>query len=259
MTARPTPSTNTSHSRRTRLDQALVDRGLAPSRSRARDMILRGCVSVDGKTVTKSGHAVCAASSLTAEDAASGYVSRAALKLLAGLNHSQFEPRGRSCIDLGASTGGFTQVLLERGAARVCAIDVGHGQFHESLRGAPEVTLHEGQNARHLGSGFFANPPEAIVSDLSFISLRLGAEPTLNQAAAGAWCILLVKPQFELGPAAIGKGGLVIDPEAGRRAAEDLRSWLSLLAGWRATGLYPSPILGGDGNREYLLCGVKDD
>jgi len=243
---------------RIRLDMMLLKTGLAPSRSRARDMIARGCVKVDGKPASKAGALVGAEAQIGVEDPASGYVSRAALKLLGGLNQSGFDPEGRHCVDLGASTGGFTQVLLERKATQVVAIDVGHGQMHTSVKGDPRVALHEGLNARSIESGFFSTPPEAVVSDMSFISLRLAAQPTLLLAAAGAWAILLVKPQFELDPKDIGKGGIVSDPAAADRAAQDIRTWFDTLTGWRSTGMSVSPVLGGDGNREFLLFGVRD-
>ncbi|MEO0545655.1 MAG: TlyA family RNA methyltransferase [Pseudomonadota bacterium] len=243
---------------RLRLDLALVERGLAQSRSRARDMLTRGCVTVDGTVISKAGALVSADVAITVDDPASNYVSRAALKLLAGLAESGFDPNGRLCVDLGASTGGFTQVLLERGAHEVIAVDVGHGQLHPSLANDARIALHEGQNARSITPDFFLTTPQAVVSDMSFISLRLAAEPTLRLAAMGAWAILLVKPQFELDPKAIGKGGLVSDPAQADAVAEDLRLWLDALPGWRATGLLPSPVLGGDGNREFLLYGERD-
>jgi len=251
-----TPNSNALQ--RERLDLTLVRLGMAQSRSRARDMIGRGCVLIDGKIVSKAGTLVGPAVEIHVDDPASNYVSRAALKLLGGLVQSGFDPAGRVCVDLGASTGGFTQVLLERDCKQVVAIDVGHGQLHPSLANDPRIDLHEGVNARSLGPDFFAQSPEAIVSDMSFISLRLAAKPTLLAAARKAWAILLVKPQFELDPKAIGKGGIVTDPNAAERIARDLRAWFDTLPGWRSTGLAPSPVRGGDGNQEFLLFGVRD-
>lgn len=221
-------------------------------------MLARGCVTVDGVAASKAGALVSPYVTIVVDDPASDYVSRAALKLLAGLAQSGFDPSGRLCVDLGASTGGFTQVLLERGALEVIAIDVGHGQLHPTLANDRRIALHEGQNARAITADFFVIAPQTIVSDMSFISLRLAAEPTLRLAATGAWAILLVKPQFELEPGAIGKGGLVSDPAQADAVAEDLKLWLNALPGWRATGLAPSPVLGGDGNREFLLFGIRD-
>ena len=244
---------------RQRLDQILVARNLFETRSRARDAISRGTVCVDGIAVTKPGHLVAAGAAITIDDPARGYVSRAALKLAPALDHFGLSVEGLDALDIGASTGGFTQVLLERGAAHVIALDVGHGQLHESLRGDPRVTCIEGLNARdlqacHLGG----RAPQIVVSDVSFISLKLALPPALGLAAPGAHCVLLVKPQFEAGRAAIGKGGILRDPADGPRIAEDLRLWLDNQPGWRALGLAPSSIEGQDGNREFLLAGTRD-
>lgn len=242
-----------------RLDQLLVELGLFATRSRARDAIQRGTVKVDGKPVTKPGQTVPRAAKISVDDPASAYVSRAALKLIAALDHFDLDVKGRTALDIGASTGGFTQVLLERGAAHVLAIDVGHDQLHETLRADPRVTNKEGLNARALElSHLDGREIDCVVSDVSFISLKLALPPALALAQKGAICALLVKPQFEAGREAIGKGGILRDPKDGERIAEELRSWLETQAGWRALGLCPSPIEGGDGNREYLLAGKKD-
>jgi 23S rRNA (cytidine1920-2'-O)/16S rRNA (cytidine1409-2'-O)-methyltransferase len=242
-----------------RLDQLLVELGLFATRSRARDAIQRGTVKVDGKPVTKPGQTVPRAAKISVDDPASAYVSRAALKLIAALDHFDLDVKGRTALDIGASTGGFTQVLLERGAAHVLAIDVGHDQLHETLRADPRVTNKEGLNARALElSHLDGREIDCVVSDVSFISLKLALPPALAFAQKGAICALLVKPQFEAGREAIGKGGILRDPKDGERIAEELRSWLETQAGWRALGLCPSPIEGGDGNREYLLAGKKD-
>jgi len=163
--------------------------------------------------------------------------------------------------DIGASTGGFTQVLLERGAKQVVAVDVGHGQMAASLRADSRVRLFEGLNARALSAAQFTEggvftPPDLIVSDVSFISLKLALPPVLALAAQGAQAALLVKPQFEAGREHIGKGGLVA-PDVAQAAAQDLYDWLNAQPGWRARGLLPSPIKGGDGNQEFLLGGDK--
>lgn len=245
-------------SERQRLDELLVGRGLFPSRSRARDAIGRGTVTVDGVKARKPGQAVLPDATIAVRDPAQAYVSRAALKLAAGLDRFGLDPEGAEALDIGASTGGFTQVLLERGAAHVTALDVGHGQIHPDLAGDPRVTVIEGMNARDLTAGDLdGRVPDFIVSDVSFISLRLALPPALALAKAGAKAVLLVKPQFEVGREAIGKGGLVKDPHEGERVAGDLRAWLDAVPGWRATGLCPSPIEGGDGNREFLLAGEK--
>ncbi|MGE0501575.1 MAG: TlyA family RNA methyltransferase [Rhizobiaceae bacterium] len=242
-----------------RLDELLVLRGLFVSRSRARDAIMRGTVRVDGVEAAKPGIAVSEAAAIEVDDPARGFVARSALKLLAGLDQFGFDPDGRSVLDMGASTGGFTQVLLQRGARCVFAVDVGHGQLHSGLASDQRVIVLEGLNARDLvASHLDGIAPEAIVADMSFISLKLALPPALCLAAPGAWAALLVKPQFEAGREAIGKGGLLRRPEEGPRVAADLREWLDIQPGWRAIDLVPSPIHGGDGNREFLLGGVKD-
>jgi 23S rRNA (cytidine1920-2'-O)/16S rRNA (cytidine1409-2'-O)-methyltransferase len=242
-----------------RLDELLVARGLFPSRSRARDAILRGTVMVDGRIAAKAGEAVRPEADLAAADPARAYVSRAALKLIAALDHFALDPAGADALDIGASTGGFTEVLLERGAEHVTALDVGHGQLHAKLAADPRVTSLEGVNARYLKAADLAGRvPDFLVSDVSFISLKLALPPALALAADGASGVFLVKPQFEAGREAIGKGGLVRDPAEAERIAEEMHTWLDRQPGWRAIGLQPSPIEGGDGNREYLLAGVKD-
>lgn len=241
-----------------RLDQLLVEKGLFASRSRARDAIIRGTVQVQGTVVTKPGMAVPETVAISVDDPASRYVSRAALKLIAGLDHFSVDVKGRTALDIGASTGGFTQVLLERGADHVIAVDVGHGQMHDSLRRDERVSNLEGLNARSVTRDHLdGRKVDLVVSDVSFISLKLALPPALELADPGAPCVLLVKPQFEAGREAIGKGGILRDPKDGIRVANDLRDWLEGLPGWSALGLCPSPIEGGDGNREFLLVGLK--
>jgi len=242
---------------KTRLDQLLVARGLADSRARARDAILRGHVTVGGRPADKPGLGVAEDVDLAVTDPAGAYVSRAALKLIAGLDHFDFEVTGRDCLDVGASTGGFTQVLLERGAARVAALDVGHGQLHPRLSGDRRVTNIEGLNARDLVEADLPFRPEVVVSDVSFISLKLALPPALALARRPAVGVFLIKPQFEAGRQAIGKGGLV-DEATGRAAAERVRAFLDGCHDWRVHDLIASPILGGDGNHEYLLGASLD-
>jgi 23S rRNA (cytidine1920-2'-O)/16S rRNA (cytidine1409-2'-O)-methyltransferase len=238
---------------RMRLDEALVRRGFAPSRSRARDMVLRGTVTVGGETETRPARRVAAGESLAVNDEGARYVSRAALKLIAGLDAFGFDPTGMTVLDLGASTGGFTQVLLERGAAHVIAVDVGHGQLDSTLAADPRLTLQEGLNARDLAVEHLGDRRvDAAVADLSFISLKLALAPALALAEPGAWGIFLIKPQFEVGRENLGKGGIVRDAALARAAAEDMAAWIGS-RGWRVTGLKASPIEGGDGNTEFLL------
>lgn len=243
---------------RDRLDRLLVRRGLYATRARARDAIVRGTVMVDGTLITKPAFECAADAAVTVDDPASGYASRGALKLLAALDAFEVPIKGATCLDIGASTGGFTQVLLERGAGRVHAIDVGHGQMDKTLATDARVRLIEKLNARDLTAGHLdGERPALIVCDVSFISLELALPPALSLAAPGAHLVALVKPQFEVGKAKIGKGGLVA-PEDAHRAARDLRRWLDDHKGWRSRALAPSPITGGDGNAEFLLWGVKD-
>ncbi|TJV53625.1 MAG: TlyA family RNA methyltransferase [Mesorhizobium sp.] len=246
-------------SARLRLDELLVERGLFASRSRARDAIERGTVAVNGAVARKPGQAVAPDCRVAIDDPAQAYVSRAALKLIAGLDRFGLDPSGSEALDIGASTGGFTQVLLERGTAHVTAIDVGHGQIHPDIAGDPRVTVIEGLNARDLTTTDLGGRiPDFLVCDASFISLKLALPPALALAGKGASALLLVKPQFEAGREAIGKGGLLKDPSAAERIAVDLRDWLAGISGWRVLGLHPSPIEGGDGNREFLLGAIKD-
>ncbi len=233
--------------------------GFYASRSRARDAIDRGAVLIDGSVAAKAGQTVSSSSAIQIDDPARAYVSRAALKLIAGLDHFNLDPAGCTGLDIGASTGGFTQVLLERGAAHVTAIDVGHGQLDPSIASDPRVTSIEELNARNLvAADLSGRLPDFLVSDVSFISLTLALPPALALCAKGASAVLLVKPQFEAGRAAIGKGGVLRNAEEGAMIAQRLHDWLDQMPGWRALGLCPSPLEGSDGNREYLLAGIKD-
>ena len=240
-----------------RLDALLVERGLYATRSRARDAILRGAVSVEGSVATKPGVAVGADAAVAVSDAASGYVSRAALKLLHALDHFALSPEGLQALDLGASTGGFTQVLLERGARHITAIDVGHGQLDPRLSDDPRVTLVEGLNARDLTRAYLAHAPEVVVADLSFISLKVALPPALSLAAPGARLVALVKPQFEAGREALDGTGVVRDERVAEAVAREIARWLEADMGWKVAGLTESPIAGGSGNREFLLLALK--
>jgi 23S rRNA (cytidine1920-2'-O)/16S rRNA (cytidine1409-2'-O)-methyltransferase len=241
-----------------RLDQLLLNAGLVASRSRARDAISRGTVRVNGRIVTKPSSSFPASALIEIDDPAQAYVSRAALKLKAALDHFELDPAGLDCLDIGASTGGFTDILLERGANHVIAVDVGHDQLHPRLRADERITNYEGLNARVLDEeDLEGRAIGAIVSDVSFISLKLALPPALGFAEAGAFCVLLVKPQFEAGREAISKAGLLKDPDSAPAVAAELERWLVEDMGWESLGLVPSPITGGDGNVEYLLGGRK--
>jgi len=240
-------------STRQRLDEALVARGLYPSRSRARDAVLRGTVMVDGEKAAKPSQTIGANNVLTIEDEAQGYVSRAALKLKHGLAEFGMSAAGKNALDIGASTGGFTQVLLEEGVAHVTAIDVGHGQMKLS---DPRIALIEGLNARDLGTEHLEKPVQLIVCDVSFISLKLALPPALDLAEEGALLVALIKPQFEAGRDAIGKGGIVSDPLEHERVCAEITAFLRS-RGWRVLGVTASPVEGGDGNREFLIGARK--
>lgn len=236
----------------------MIEHGLVASRSRATDAISRGVVFVDGHAALKASQKVSPHTCVTLDDPAEGYVSRAALKLITALDTFEFLPNKLKTIDIGASTGGFTQVLIQRGAARVYAVDVGHDQLHKSILLEERVTNLEGLNARHLTFDHIGEMVDAIVSDVSFISLKLALPPALKLTAPGAWLAALVKPQFEVGRAGVGKGGIVRDPTVGKSAAEQIADWLNKQQGWTVTGLVDCPITGSDGNQEYLL-GAKFD
>ncbi len=219
---------------------------------------MRGCVRVEGALAKRPGLLVRPDANITIEDPAANYVSRAALKLIAGLDVSGIDVGGKTCLDLGASTGGFTQVLLQRGAKHIIAIDVGHGQMAAKLASDDRVTNLEGINARDLTEVTLADRKiEIIVSDVSFISLKLALPPALKLAQAGAKGIFLVKPQFEAGKDQIGKGGILRNSAMALNVAEDLRDWIDDQPDWHHTHLLPSPVTGGDGNVEFLLVAGK--
>lgn len=241
-----------------RLDQALVERGLAPSRARAQEMIRNGNVLVGGAVARKPSVSVLPTEQLSLDGDVLDYVSRAALKLVGGLDAFGVDPSGATALDLGSSTGGFTEVLLRRGAARVYAVDVGRDQLHESLRQDPRVISLEGTHARDLTPELVPESLELVVCDVSFISIRKALPPALKLARIGGHLVTLVKPQFELGPEAIGKNGRVLTPEPEQRAyiEREIIPFLDEL-GWTPHGFIDSPILGGDGTKEFLLYAEK--
>ena len=238
--------------KKTRLDQLLVDSGLAATRSRAADLVRRGAVSVEGAKALKPGTLVRRDAVLIVDRFASPYVSRGGLKLAAALDAFGFSPDGRVALDLGASTGGFTDVLLERGAAKVYAIDVGRDQLDKTLRADPRVVMLEATDARRLDTSFINEPVQAIVADVSFISLTLVLPVAFSLAAPGAWLVALVKPQFEAGREGVGKGGIVRDPAKRNEAVTKIREFIEK-SGWTVSGEIASPILGGSGNEEFLI------
>jgi 23S rRNA (cytidine1920-2'-O)/16S rRNA (cytidine1409-2'-O)-methyltransferase len=209
----------------TRLDLLLVERGLYATRARARDAIRRGTVRVDGRIAEKPGTLVASGAAIAIDDPAQGFVSRGALKLAHALDHFGLSPQGANCLDIGASTGGFSEVLLRRGARSVTAIDVGHGQLASVVADDPRVTALAGVNARHLTEGHLTVAPDFIVADVSFISLRLALPPALKLAEPRCTLVVLVKPQFELSRAALSKGGMVRDPAAQQEAVAAVRAY----------------------------------
>jgi 23S rRNA (cytidine1920-2'-O)/16S rRNA (cytidine1409-2'-O)-methyltransferase len=238
--------------KKTRLDRLLVERGLAPTRTQAADLIRRGCVSVAGKPAPKPGVLVTADAELAVGPEACAYVSRGGLKLAAALDAFGFDPLGAVALDIGASTGGFTDVLIARGAAKIYAVDVGRGQLHAKLAVNPRIVVMEGTDARALDREVIREEVTAIVADVSFIGLPLALPAALRLAAAGAWLVALVKPQFEAGRAAVGKGGIVRKEADRRKAVEKVRRFVEE-QGWTVVGEIASPIRGGSGNEEFLI------
>lgn len=236
-----------------RLDQLLTLRGLAATRSRARDLIKRGVVTVGGAVEMRPGLDLPPDAEIAITEGWSGYVSRGALKLEAALDHFGFDCAGRVAIDIGASTGGFTQALLRRGARRVYAVDVGTGQLHPAIAADDRVINLDNTDSRRLDSSLIPDPADAIVADVSFISLTKALPAALALAAPGAWIIALVKPQFEAGREHVGKGGIVKSDAARERALAAVVGFLAAQPGWCMEGAMPSPIEGQSGNREYLI------
>lgn len=237
-----------------RADELVVAQGLAESRSKAQALILAGLVFVGTQRVDKPGQRLAEDSVLTLKGRDHPWVSRGGVKLAHGLDHFAIDPSGRACLDLGASTGGFTDVLLARGAARVYAVDVGHGQLAWRLRQDPRVVVLERTNARDLTPALVPEPIGLIVCDVSFIGLRLALPPALALVAGEADLVALIKPQFEAGREHVGKGGVVRDPEVHRAVCADIEAWLAARPGWRVQGVCESPITGPSGNVEFLIA-----
>jgi 23S rRNA (cytidine1920-2'-O)/16S rRNA (cytidine1409-2'-O)-methyltransferase len=237
-----------------RVDHLLVERGLAESRARAQALILAGRVFSGETRLDKPGQGVPAEIPLELRGHASPYVSRGGSKLAHALDHFGVDPAGMVALDLGASTGGFTDVLLQRGAARVYAVDVGHGQLDWRLRNDPKVIVLERTNARHLNREVIPEPVDLVVADVSFISLTLALPAALQLTRLGASLIALIKPQFEVGKGQVGKGGVVRDPALHERVCAGIARWLANEQRWEVLGRTESPILGPKGNREFLIA-----
>jgi 23S rRNA (cytidine1920-2'-O)/16S rRNA (cytidine1409-2'-O)-methyltransferase len=236
-----------------RLDVALVERGMAPTRSRARDLIRSGLVRVGDEVCTKAGAEILPTADLHVDGDLARAVSRGGQKLAAALDAFAFDPEGCVALDVGASTGGFTQVLLERGAPKVYAVDVGQGQLHPSLAADPRVVSLEGLDVRKLTRTVLAEPVGIITADVSFISATKALGSALTLAADGCMLVALVKPQFEVGPDRVGKGGIVRDEAARMDALQAVGDWIAGQPNWHIAGSIESPVKGGSGNVEYLI------
>ena len=242
---------------KTRADQMLVDRGLAESRTRAQALIMAGLVFAGTRKVDKPGQTLADDVALDMRGRDHPWVSRGGIKLAHGLDHFGWNVTDAVAIDVGSSTGGFTDVLLTRGAARVYAVDSGTNQLAWKLRQDPRVVVHEQTSARILTEAHIPEPVDLIVCDASFIGLAKVLERPMTFARAGARLLALIKPQFEAGRAEVGKGGVIRDPAVRARVCDEAVAWLSA-AGWPVCGVVESPITGPEGNVEYLVAAIRD-
>ncbi len=242
---------------KTRLDVALVERGLADSRAKAQALILAGVVYSGERRLDKPGVSIAGDQPLELRGQDHPWVSRGGLKLAHALDHFAIDPAGGIWLDIGASTGGFTDVLLARGAAKVYAVDVGHGQLAWKLRQDPRVVVLERTNARHLSRADIPDALDGIVCDASFIGLDVILPTPLALTAPAARLVALIKPQFEVGPSQVGKGGVVRDPDLHRQVCARIADWLDRQPGWTVIGVTDSPITGADGNREFLIAAKR--
>ena len=237
-----------------RIDTLLVERGLVESRARARALVMAGKVFSAGRRLDKAGTTVAVDAAIELRGADHPWVSRGGVKLAHALDHFGIDPSGQVALDIGASTGGFTDVLLRRGAAPVYAVDVGHGQFAWALRGDPRVVLLERTNARHLSRAEVPEPVGLITCDASFIGLARVLPAGLALARPEARLVALIKPQFEVGKGRVGKRGVVSDPALHDEVCARVSAWLEAEAGWSVLGLTESPIRGPQGNKEFLIA-----
>jgi 23S rRNA (cytidine1920-2'-O)/16S rRNA (cytidine1409-2'-O)-methyltransferase len=240
-----------------RADKLLVDRGLVESRARAQALIMAGKVFSGERRIAKAGDLVAEDAPLELKGRDHPWVSRGGLKLSHALSHFALDPTGAVAIDVGASTGGFADVLLAHGAAKVYAVDVGHGQLAWKLRTDPRVVVLERTNARHLSAREIPEPVDWVVCDASFIGLETVLPAALSLTKPNAVAIALIKPQFEVGPARVGKGGVVRDPALHQEVCERIRTWFDSQPGWSVAGITESPILGPEGNREFLMAAIR--
>lgn len=241
-----------------RLDQLLVDRGLAETKSKAQALILSGNVLIGTKRADKAGQPVRDDAEIILKGQEHPWVSRGGLKLAKAIETFGLSPEGVCALDVGASTGGFTDVLLHHGAAKVFAVDVGHGQLAWKLRQDARVVVLEQTNARHLTPEHIPEPVDWVVCDASFIGLEVVLPTPLSFTAEAATLVTLIKPQFEVGKERVGKGGVVRDPALHTEVCERIENWVNAQAGWRVRGIIESPITGPAGNVEFLLYATKD-
>jgi 23S rRNA (cytidine1920-2'-O)/16S rRNA (cytidine1409-2'-O)-methyltransferase len=241
-----------------RADQLLAQRGLAESRARAQALILAGVVFAGERRIDKAGEMLAQDAAIEVRGRDHPWVSRGGVKLEHALDQFAIDVSDRIALDIGASTGGFTDVLLARGARRVYTVDVGHGQLAWKLRQDPRVVVHERVNARALGRGHVPEPVDIITCDASFIGLATVLPAPLALAGVRAVLVALVKPQFEAGREHVGKGGVVRDPAIHRAVGERAAAWIATQPGWAVEGIVQSPILGPEGNREFLLYARRD-
>jgi 23S rRNA (cytidine1920-2'-O)/16S rRNA (cytidine1409-2'-O)-methyltransferase len=238
---------------KTRLDIALVERGLAETRAAAQRLIMAGLVFSNDRRLDKAGQGIAADIPIEVRGQPHPYVSRGGLKLEKALDYFAIPVEGRIALDVGASTGGFTDCLLQRGAAQVYAIDVGTNQLAWKLRSDPRVISMEKTNIRDVTRAQVPEPVDLIVCDASFIGLRTALPNALGLAAPGAYLVALIKPQFEVGKGRVGKGGIVREPELHREVVDTISVWLATQPGWSVLGVIESPITGADGNKEFLV------
>ncbi len=255
----PESSPQSKRLKRVRIDALLVERGLAESRTRARALILAGKVFSGEQRLDKAGMMIAADGAIEVRGRDHPWASRGGIKLAHALDHFRIDPAGAVCLDIGASTGGFTDVLLARGAARVYAVDVGRGQLAWKLRQDARVVVLEGVNARYLTNSEVPEPVGLITCDVSFIGLETVLPAPLALAIPGAALVALIKPQFEAGREKVGKGGVVRDPAVRREVCERVRDWLVAQPGWVVLGLTTSPITGADGNVEHFIAARRED
>lgn len=240
-----------------RADKLLVDRGLVETRAKAQALILAGLVYSGTQRIEKAGQTLAEDAPLALKGQDHPWVSRGGQKLAHGLHHFGLDAAGWVAADIGASTGGFTDVLLGAGAAKVYAVDVGHGQLAWKLRTDPRVVVLEKTNARHLSAAQIPEPLDAVVCDASFIGLETVLPAALALTKPQAWLVALIKPQFEVGRENVGKGGVVRDPALHEAVCRRIETWLGAQPGWAVLGIVESPILGPEGNKEFLIAAQR--